>query len=426
MNAMTPSATRTDHRGFEDNGAATTGVSADHTAIRTAIDRFVAWLDSFGELSQDHQDFYASRLGRASKALYYRNPFWGKLAVMPMVGCEAFAPWTRRFFYPPMRLPISDAHYAMAFAYLHRITGDKGHLERAVHFLEILEETRSPGFRLHGWGYPFDWQTRRGVIVRQTPLITTVPYCYEAFRDVFRIDGQPRWENVMRSIAEHMLLDYGDVATGTASASCTYTPTDGTRVVNANAYRAFGLFCAATDFADERYRHAAARNLNFVLESQHSDGSWPYAVDGTRGFVDHFHTCFVMKALAKIELLTGNVECTRALARGVDFYTGNLFEEQLPRPFARAPRLTVYRRELYDCAECINLGVLLRGRFPKLDAVVDRTIREIVHRWQRPDGHFRSRQLWIGWDDVPMHRWGQSQIFRALCAILVGSSKRSL
>ena len=41
--------------------------------------------------------------------------------------------------------------------------------------------------------------------------------------------------------------------------------------------------------------------MNFVLESQNADGSWYYSTDGERDFVVHFHTCFVMKALAKIE-----------------------------------------------------------------------------------------------------------------------------
>jgi len=384
-----------------------------------AIERFVVWLDAFGETSQDHQDFYASRIGRAAKTLYYRRPLLGLAAVLPMVFCEAFAPWTRRFFYPRMRLPISDAHFAMGFACLHQITGERRHLDRAIHFLEVLEATRCPGFQHPGWGYPFDWQTRGGVIPRGTPLITTTPYCYEAFTDVFLIDGQPRWREIMRSIADHVLLDYRDVDAGPGAASCTYTPSGGEKVVNASAYRAFTLFSAWREFGDERYRLAAERNLNFVLQCQQPDGSWPYAVDGVRPFVDHFHTCFVMKALAKIEILTGHTGCGAALARGVDFYTKNLFDEEgLPRPFARAPRLTVYRRELYDCAECINLGVLLRGRFAALDAAVDRTVAEIVLRWQRPDGHFRSRRLLLGWDNVPMHRWGQSEMFRSLAFYL--------
>lgn len=395
-----------------------TGPSAN-PSLQPTIDHFVAWLDAFGETSQDHQDFYASRVGRAAKKLYYRQRLLGTIAVLPMVGCEAFFPWTRQFFYPRMRLPISDAHFAMGFAYLNQVTGERHYLDRAIHFLGVLEATRCPGFKQYCWGYPFDWQTKAGIIPRGTPLITITPYCYEAFATVYRIDRQQHWLEVMRSTADHVLYEYRDVETGPGAASCTYTPDFREKVVNASAYRAFTLFDAWRQFGDERFREIAERNLNFVLQSQQSDGSWTYSMDGVHRFVDHFHTCFVLKALAKIEALTGHGGCRAAIARGVDFYLRNLFDKEgLPRPFARAPRLIVYRRELYDCAECINLGVLLRGRFPALDAAVDHTIDEITRNWQLPDGHFRSRRLLIGWDNVPMHRWGQSEMFRSLALTL--------
>ena len=53
--------------------------------------------------------------------------------------------------------------------------------DKAVHFLDVLKETRCPGFAEYCWGYPFDWVTRNGTIAAQTPLITTTPYVYEAF-----------------------------------------------------------------------------------------------------------------------------------------------------------------------------------------------------------------------------------------------------
>lgn len=390
-------------------------VKSSTVPLQPCLERFVRWLDGYGETSQDHQDFYASKAGRAAKNLYYRSPLLGKFAVLPMVACEAFLPSTRKFYFPRMRLPISDAHFAMGFAKLYQVTREKKYLDRAIHFLEVLESTRVPGFKHHGWGYPFDWQTRGGILAQGTPLITTTPYCYEAFADVFRIDGQQRWRDIMRSTAEHCLVDYKDFDAGPDAATCTYTPDGGEKVVNASSYRAFTLTAAWKEFGDERYLRPAERNVNFVLQCQLPDGSWPYAVDGARPFVDHFHTCFVMKGLAKIEAITGNPKITAALEKGVEYYVKNLFDEQgLPRPFARAPRLVIYKRELYDCAECINLGVLLRGRWAALDAAVDRTVEEIVLRWQLPDGHFHSRQLMLGWDDVPMHRWGHSEMFRAL------------
>lgn len=383
-----------------------------------AISRFIRWLDGYGETSWDHQSFFASAVGRRAKALYYRRAVLGKVAVGPMVLCEALLPSARRLFSPRNRFPIADAHYAMAFAFLAGLSGAEMYHARAVHFLDVLRRTRSG--EDGGWGYPFDWQTRTGTIETGTPLITTVPYVYEAFAQVHAVDGDPAWRRVMRSIADHALTSYRDFETTADAATCAYTPAPGDAggVINASAYRAFLLTRAGIDFDDDRYRRAARRNLNFVLASQNADGSWFYSTDGQRDFVDHFHTCFVMKALAKIEALTGSTGCGQAIERGVGYYVRALFDaRRLPAPFSRAPRLTVYRRELYDYAECINLGVLLGGRFPALDARVSAAVTDLLARWQKADGSFRSRELFAGWDDVPMHRWAQAQVFRSLCAL---------
>jgi len=396
----------------------TTVETAEVKEVQAAVLRFVEWLDRYGETSYDHQSFFASDFGRGAKALYYKKPLLGKLAVAPMIFSEAFVPSARRLFWKPQRFPIADAHYAMGFAFLSQAIGGEQYYLRAVHFLEVLMQTRSHGYSRYCWGYPFHWETRRGTMREGTPLITTVPYAYEAFLQVYQIDGNQKWLDIMQSIAQHALLDYRDFTTSTDASSCSYSPNDDeSGVINASAYRAFLLTRAAVDFSQADYKEAADRNLNFVIESQNPDGSWYYSTDGQRDFVDHFHTCFVLKALAKIEALTGNQQCTQAIERGVDYYVKNLFDDEgLPKPFSRRPRLTVYRRELYDYAECINVAVLLKGRFPALDKILSRVIT--LSGWQKNDGSFRSRQLLLGWDNTPMHRWAQSQLFRSLCFLL--------
>ena len=395
--------------------------------VATAVARFIGWLEGYGETSCDHQTFFATDLGRRAKALYYRRPLAGKLAVAPMVFCEAFVPSARYLVRQRHRFPIADAHYAMAFATLADVFADDWYYAKARRFLEALERSRCEGHDDHCWGYPFSWQTRTGCIEAGTPLITTVPYVYEAFSRVYQIDKDDRWRGVMASIARHAFSSYRDVAIGRDSASCAYTPAadDPAGVVNASAYRAFLLTQAAVDFGEPRYFETASRNLNFVLDAQAADGSWPYAIDGQRDFVDHFHTCFVLKALAKIEGLAPTARCARAIEHGIAYYTRTLVDaDGLPRPFARAPRLTVYRRELYDFAESINLAVLLAGRFPELDRMLTCVVADVLGRWQKRDGSFRSRQLLVGWDDVPMHRWAQSQVFRSLCVLLASSADR--
>jgi ubiquinone/menaquinone biosynthesis C-methylase UbiE len=388
-------------------------------ATYQTLTNFTSWLDRFGETSLDHQTFFAGRVGRAAKALYYDHKLLGTAAVAPMIFLEAFAPSARRFFHRPIRFPIADAHYAMGFAFLFQVTNDEVYLHRAIHFLEELKKSRSPGFAEYAWGYPYDWVTRNGTIQTQTPLITSTPYAYEAFFHVQELDGREEWKDIMASIARHAFRDIKDFPVLRNASSCSYTPFDSGGVINAAAYRSFLLTSASQIFEKEEYWLTAERNLNFVLDNQNPDGSWYYAVDGVRDFVDHYHTCFVMKALAKIHALTGHSATLKALRNGISYYVNNLFDaDGLPKPFSRAPRLTVYKRELYDCAECINLCVLLRDRFPVLNGILENAIAYVLDAWVKTDGSFRSRKLYLGWDNVPMHRWGQAQMFRSLAFYL--------
>jgi hypothetical protein len=404
------------------------GLGRERADVLPSVLKFIHWLEQYGEVSYDFQSFYAGRVGRSTKALYYRKAILGTVAVAPIIFCEAFVPSARQLFWKPQRFPIADAHYAMGFLFLAQTLRQNRYYAKALGFLEILENSRCEGYKHYCWGYPFHWETIRGTIRAGTPLITTVPYVYEAFRQAYQLDENDRWLRIMRSIAQHAMEDYKDFQTSLTASTCSYTPNpeESVAVVNANAYRAFLLTSAAVDFSDERYLEVAKRNLAFVLESQNPDGSWYYAVDGKRHFVDHFHTCFVLKALAKIEKLTADPQCSAAIKRGIDYYAANLFDNAgLPKPFSRAPRLTVYRRELYDYAECVNLGQLLKGRFAHLDGVVMNALNQILTVWQRPDGSFRSRQLLLGWDNTPMHRWAQSQMFRSLCFCLAGAHNQS-
>jgi hypothetical protein len=392
--------------------------------VSRVVFNFTEWLDAYGEKSWDYQSFFAGPMSGRAKSLYYRNELLGTAAVAPMIFCEALLPSARRLFHHPIRFPIADAHYAMGFAFLYDATGNSSYLEKAVHFLTELKKSRCVEFKEYCWGYPFNWVTRNGIIKEQTPLITTTPYCYEAFLQVFELTAQDEWKVVLESIARHAAADIKDFRTSEESSSCSYTPFDKGGVMNAAAYRAFLLTSASQVFCNEDYWKIAERNLNFVLENQNPDGSWFYAVDGVRDFIDHYHTCFVMKALAKIHGLTGHPGCLEALSKGVKYYLENLFSEDgFPKPFSKAPRLTVYKRELYDWAECINVCLLLRDRFPQLESTLETVVAGILKEWIKPDGSFRSRQLHLGWDNVPMHRWGQSQTFRSLAFYLSEAKK---
>ena len=397
--------------------------------VEKALASFLGWLDRYGETSYDHQCIYSGKFGGRIKAYYYKKPALGTLAVAPLVFCDSFMPSARRFLCRKNRFPIADAQYAMGFAYLDRAKGNGDHRERTRHYLDVLMQTRCRGYQNYCWGYPFDWVTKTGTIEAGTPLITTTPYAYEAFSEAYAADRDEKWLHVLQSIIQHVLNDIRDFEITPDASSCAYSPRsdDHGGVINASAYRAFLLTHASALFSEERYWKVAEKNLNFVLQSQLPNGSWPYSIDSATDFIDHFHTCFVLKALAKIEKLTGHEGCRKAVEKGVEYYVKELFDEKgLPKPYSKAPRLTVYRRVLYDYAECINLGGLLKGRSDRLDNLVLGVLDDLLNRWQTKQGSFRARELFWGWDSMPMHRYAQSQVFRSLAFLIHQETKASI
>src|SRR5436309_13212979 len=207
--------------------------------ISRLLKGFIDWLNSYGETSWDYQSFFAGPVGGRAKALYYNRGLIGTVAVAPMIFLEAFLPSGRRLFHHPIRFSIADAHYAMGFAFLYEATGNCSYLEKAIHFLTELEKSRCRQFKEYCWGYPFDWVTRNGVLKEQTPLITTTPYAYEAFLQVFELDPREEWKLILESIARHASVDIKDFKTSEKASSCSYTPYDSGGVINAAAYRAF-------------------------------------------------------------------------------------------------------------------------------------------------------------------------------------------
>ncbi len=85
---------------------------------------------------------------------------------------------------------------------------------------------------------------------------------------MYQIDGDPKWREIMRSIADHAFEDYRDVEFSPDASTCAYYPGPDCQsgVLNASAYRSFLLTNAALDFSEEKYRKVADRNLNFVME----------------------------------------------------------------------------------------------------------------------------------------------------------------
>lgn len=386
---------------------------------------FGRWADRTGFESYDPYDVWGTRYGVFSRRLYYRVPFLGVPLIAPVVFIEMVCPQLRKLFLSKQRFATADAQLLLGFLNLYQVTEEPDYLNRAEALADDLLSRSIPGFGGYCWGYPFDWQNSSGLWRKNTPFITAVPYCYEAFVTLAETTGQARYVDVAKSIARFVHDDLNDTETSSDAAAASYSPVVHDKVVNASAYRAFVLFDAAHRFDVSEYFSKAERNLNFILETQGDDGSWPYAVDdGHESFIDHFHTCFVLKNLFKINQYLQKEEVGLALVNGYRYYRNALFyRDGMPRYYARSPRTQIVRVETYNFAEAITLGVLLRDKIPSAYQVAQDLALRLSRDFQLSDGHFVTRVYASGVrHTLPFMRWPQAQLFYALTSLLVAKN----
>ncbi len=386
-----------------------------------AIQLFASWLERNEGESFDPYDLWGTRYGLFSRRLYYRKHPLGVPLVLPLLLAETLCPWVRALFVAKQRFATADAQLALAFLNLHALSGEKKFLARAEEFAAHLLRTSIPGYSGHCWGYPFDWQNNHGLWKRNTPFITATPYCFEVFLGLHDATGEPRHLEVAESIARFVQNDLHDTPTSPDAAAGSYSPNDHSQVLNASAYRVMVLAEAARRFHEPRYQQTARRNLNFILQNQRDDGAWLYALDHpSERFIDHFHTCFVLKNLVKVNRRWNDAAVTQAIAKGYEYYRRELFDaEGLPKSFTIQPRTQLVKLEMYNFAEAITLGALLRDTIPAAFAHAQQLATWLITNHQLRDGHFTTRVYRGGWRHTyPFVRWPQSQIFYALTNLL--------
>jgi hypothetical protein len=399
--------------------------------------KFVAWLDQSGCASYDPYDIWGTRYGRLARRLYYKKNPAGLAMTAPLILMEIICPCLRGLFVKKNRFPTADAQLALAFLNLHETSQSKqsgrgdhstrSWLTKAQSLADELLTQSISGYSGHCWGYPFDWQNVNGLIPKSTPHITATPYCYEAFVRLFDLTREDHYIEVARSIAGFVSEDLNDTPTGKESAAASYTPHDRGKVVNASAYRAFLLFDAARRFQSEAFRTKAWKNLRFILQSQQPDGSWLYAIDDpAQAFIDHFHTCFVLKNLQKINSDLQSADVRQAIHRGYAWYRKALFDDQdNPKSFSIAPRLQIVRLEMYNIAEAISLGVLIREDIPEAFELAETLVTRLVRRYQLPAGYWLTRIYLSGIRHiVPFVRWPQAPLFLALTSLLAALEQK--
>ena len=244
------------------------------------------------------------------------------------------------------------------------------------------------------WGYPFPWQSRwlwapvgtPNAVVTATVGLQLLEYG-DALGDR---DATALGVGAARFIAR------GPHRTRFADGALaiSYTPRDRSRIINVSALgaRLVARALGADDgdaFGDAPAREDARQLVRgviaYAVETQRPDGTWPYAPDPRGGWVDSFHTGYILESLLELRA-RGETVPEDALARGFAAYAGFFDDEG-------GGRLLAEETAPYD-GHSTGQGVLTYAALARAGGVRGCTVAEAHDRALRI-ARWALDQLWL-------------------------------
>jgi hypothetical protein len=164
---------------------------------------------------------------------------------------------------------------------------------------------------------------------------------------------------------------------------------------------------------------AALPALRYSLSRQRPDGSWPYGERDDLGWVDGYHTAFVLWSLHRLRAVEAERERTdAALARALDNFLTTLVDAD---GAVRASPERRYPVDIHSCASSIWALADLHEADPRALETAARILDWTLAHMRRDDGRFAFQKRRRFRASVPYARWSDGHMLLALSEFLAAS-----
>ena len=321
---------------------------------------------------------------------------------------------------PLLRIRQAHNHKAIglvasAYSYL-GATGDEAARAAASNWLDWLEQHHAGDAQGLAWAYHFDVQTRFFFYPANSPNTIATTFVALAFLDAVEQSGDERRLEAAVSASEFLVSRM--LVNDPRRPYFGYVPGDTKLIHNCNLLACATLMRAARFSGRADLADIAARAVLSSLAAQRQDGSWPYSEWSGQGWVDNFHTGYVLESLASCTEIDGVED---ALTAGVGFWSRELF---LPdgRPKYTPGRALPLDAHCYAQAIDTWLALYDLGR-PGLEAasrLADLLERDMI----LADGSVMFQRNHGPDSRVPFIRWTAAPSFRALARLTQATTAR--
>jgi hypothetical protein len=370
-------------------------------AARAAADSLSAALERSDFVGWDPYDALASPGIRALA----RTPFLRQAAIQA-VKAVPFNP-RRVLGVPRTENPKALALFVSAYVRLARLEPESRYRELALALAARLEARAIPAGEGVGWAYPFDVQTRWGYYPRTLPNAVVTSFAAHALLDVESLSSErsftPTVDAALAYASSRLAVEKG------SERFFAYYEGSSAAIHNAS-------LLVASVFARRGRLEDAGPALRYSLERQQPDGSWPYGDKAELGWVDGYHTAFILWALDQASVLPEEAgRISDALARALDFFLERLVDDDgavRASPEARHPI------DIHSCSSSVWALSALQRRDQRALEAAERVLAWTLAHMRRRDGRFAFQRRRLFRASVPYPRWSDGHMLLALAEFL--------
>jgi glycosyltransferase involved in cell wall biosynthesis len=303
-------------------------------------------------------------------------------------------------------------HAMLACARLHR-AGLLGRPGAAVgELLQAATDLAIDGYGGLAWGSHFDVETRFGYQPRTLPNVVVTSFMAKGLLALDEA-GLAETQGQLDGIATFVCEALPRLSDERGRLIC-YSPDSRAPIHNASLLAAGVLSDLSVRLGRPELAREAESAALYTVARQRPDGSWPYAEVDRGGWVDSFHTGFVLEGLARVAQVSADPRIGAALERGMAFYRARLFGAR------GEPYYSAARRYPFDALSAAQ-GVETLLATLDTGAADPETLRRLL-TWidaamVRADGRvaYRVWRRWTDWRQFP--RWSLAPMASALAGL---------
>jgi hypothetical protein len=318
------------------------------------------------------------------------------------------------------------ALFALAEISRFRTTHEDRHKQNAHLLLEKLLSLKIPNPKSQipnpksSWGYNFDWQSRVFYAPKGTPTIVPTAFAAQALIEGFQVFGEEHYLHTADEVCRFITGDLNRMNETEAEICFSYTPLDKNIIFNASLLAGEALANVGALTNNREYLNLAAKTANYVVNRQMQNGAWVYGAKSFQGWVDNFHTAFILLSLHRLQNLLPELQAQASLKNGLNFWIENLFlPDGTPKYYDRE----TYPVDIHSAAAAIVCLSELKDLDERCLPLAEKVSAWTIDNMRDQAGFFYYQKRRDETVKTPFIRWGQAWMAYALAKLSEGKNK---